>query len=219
MIGPFTIWQCLPYGFGRTLTRVAIIFPRLYGFTEKKNSAQWLHLVKNLNPKVFQKCLKKTAMRDRKLFKFRSRLYFSGTPVVLIGDRQDGREHGENLTAVDPVADQIKSAVKIQLENGRHEPGAPLWRRQCQCPHYRETKGLRALFSKNALLQVSIKGILIIEPEGYSPVALKTYSSIGPGLAVGQSINSIVMKLGVLWSGWLIMWMTTFSNLFRTCSH
>ena len=27
------------------------------------------------------------------------------------------------------------------------------------------------------------------------------------------------MKLGVLWSGWLIMWMTTFLNLFRTCSH
>ena len=44
--------------------------------------------------------------------------------MVLIGDRQDGREHGENLTAVDPVADQIKSAVRCMLENGRHEPGA-----------------------------------------------------------------------------------------------
>ena len=42
--------------------------------------------------------------------------------MVLIGDRQDGREHGKNLTAVDPVSDQIKSTVQLKLDNGRYEP-------------------------------------------------------------------------------------------------
>ena len=40
----------------------------------------------------------------------------------MIGDRQDGREHGRNLTAVDPVSDQIKSAIQLKLDNGPYEP-------------------------------------------------------------------------------------------------
>ena len=88
----------------------------------EKNSAQWLHLVKNLNPKLFQKCLKKTACAIGNSSSFVRDSTFSGTPVVLIGDRQDGREHGKNLTAVDPVSDQIKSTVQLKLDNGRYEP-------------------------------------------------------------------------------------------------
>jgi len=88
----------------------------------EKNSAQWLHLVKNLNPKLFQKCLKKTACAIGNSSSFVRDSTFSGTPVVLIGDRQDGREHGKNLTAVDPVSDQIKSAIQLKLDNGRYEP-------------------------------------------------------------------------------------------------
>lgn len=88
----------------------------------EKNSAQWLHLIKNLNPKIFQKCLKKTVCAVGNSSSFVRDSTFSGTPVVLIGDRQDGREHGKNLTAVDPVSDQIKSAIQIKLDHGRYEP-------------------------------------------------------------------------------------------------
>ena len=88
----------------------------------EKNSAQWLHLVKNLNPKLFQKCLKKTACAVGNSSSFVRDSTFSGTPVVLIGDRQDGREHGKNLTAVDPVSGQIKSAIQLKLDHGRYEP-------------------------------------------------------------------------------------------------
>lgn len=88
----------------------------------EKNRTKWLHLVKNLNPKLFQKCLKKTVCAVGNSSSFVRDSTFSGTPVVLIGDRQDGREHGKNLTAVDPVSDQIKSAIKAQLEIGRYEP-------------------------------------------------------------------------------------------------
>ena len=89
----------------------------------EKNTSEWLHLVKNLNPKVFQKCLKKTICAVGNSSSFVRDSTFSGTPVVLIGDRQDGREHGKNLTAVAPVSDQIKSAVQLQLDHGRYEPG------------------------------------------------------------------------------------------------
>ena len=88
----------------------------------EKNSPQWLYLVKNLDPKLFQKCLKKTVCAIGNSSSFVRDSTFSGTPVVLIGDRQDGREHGKNLSAVDPVSDQIKSAIKAQLEIGRYEP-------------------------------------------------------------------------------------------------
>ena len=88
----------------------------------EKNSAKWLHLVKNLNPKLFQKCLKKTACAVGNSSSFVRDSTFSGTPVVLIGDRQDGREHGKNLTAVDPVSDQIKSAIQLKLKDGRYVP-------------------------------------------------------------------------------------------------
>ncbi len=89
----------------------------------EKNSSEWLHLIKNLSPKYFQKCLKKAICAVGNSSSFVRDSTFSGTPVVLIGDRQDGREHGDNLTVVAPVADQIKSAVQLQLDNGRYEPG------------------------------------------------------------------------------------------------
>ena len=88
----------------------------------EKNTSEWLHLVKNLNPKVFQKCLKKTICAVGNSSSFVRDSTFSGTPVVLIGDRQDGREHGKNLTAVDPVSDQIKSAIQLKLDHGQYEP-------------------------------------------------------------------------------------------------
>ena len=88
----------------------------------EKNSPQWLHLVKNLDPKLFQKCLKKTACAVGNSSSFVRDSTFSGPPVVLIGDRQDGREHGKNLTAVDPVSDQIKSSIQLKLDHGRYEP-------------------------------------------------------------------------------------------------
>jgi UDP-hydrolysing UDP-N-acetyl-D-glucosamine 2-epimerase len=88
----------------------------------EKNKSKWLYLVKNLNPKIFQKCLKKTICAIGNSSSFVRDSTFSGTPVVLIGDRQDGREHGKNLTAVKPIANEIKLAVQTQLANGRYPP-------------------------------------------------------------------------------------------------
>jgi UDP-hydrolysing UDP-N-acetyl-D-glucosamine 2-epimerase len=46
---------------------------------------------------------------------------FLGVPVVNIGTRQNGRERGRNVLAVDYNKDEIKSAVERQMMNGRYE--------------------------------------------------------------------------------------------------
>jgi len=47
--------------------------------------------------------------------------YF-GTPVVLVGDRQNGREWDSHVTPVAPVRDEIEQAIRKQLAHGRYEP-------------------------------------------------------------------------------------------------
>jgi len=86
------------------------------------NNADWLHLVKNLDPITFQKSLKKTACAIGNSSSFIRDSTFSGTPVVLVGNRQEGREHGENLIVVSPVKEEIITAVRKQLSNGRYSP-------------------------------------------------------------------------------------------------
>jgi len=84
------------------------------------NSADWLHLVKNLDPVTFQKCLKKAVCAVGNSSSFIRDSTFSGTPVVLVGDRQLGREHGENLMSVKPDAVAINASIRKQLVHGRY---------------------------------------------------------------------------------------------------
>lgn len=84
------------------------------------HSAEWLHLIKNLDPVTFQKCLKKTACAVGNSSSFIRDSTFSGTPVVLVGDRQVGREHGRNLVQVPPRSEEIHLAITGQLEHGRY---------------------------------------------------------------------------------------------------
>jgi UDP-N-acetylglucosamine 2-epimerase len=51
---------------------------------------------------------------------------FLGTPAVTIGDRQAGRERGENVLAVGYDRDAIAAAVREQIRRGRY-PGQTLY--------------------------------------------------------------------------------------------
>jgi len=46
---------------------------------------------------------------------------FMGTPVVNIGNRQNGRERGKNVIDVKPVKNKILDGITFQLKNGRYE--------------------------------------------------------------------------------------------------
>jgi UDP-hydrolysing UDP-N-acetyl-D-glucosamine 2-epimerase len=85
------------------------------------NDAKWLHLVKNLDPVTYQKCLKKTVCAVGNSSSFIRDSTFSGTPVVLVGERQVGREHGENLKATPIEKNSILATIKEQLSHGPYD--------------------------------------------------------------------------------------------------
>lgn len=82
----------------------------------------WARFVKNLDPSSFQKCLKMCACAVGNSSSFIRDSTFSGTPVVLVGARQTGRESGPNLVAVAAERESIFSAVTGQLAHGRYAP-------------------------------------------------------------------------------------------------
>jgi len=90
-------------------------------YREASNN-NWLHLVKNLEPEVFQKCLKKTVCAIGNSSSFIRDTTFTGTPVVLIGNRQVGREYGENVVNCEPEQAHILAAVRKQVDHGQYAP-------------------------------------------------------------------------------------------------
>lgn len=86
----------------------------------ENNDAKWLYLVKNFQPEIFQKILKGANCAIGNSSSFIRDSTFSGTPVVLVGDRQVGRERGKNLVEADMNRESIFNNVKKQLEHGRY---------------------------------------------------------------------------------------------------
>ena len=86
------------------------------------HDANWLYLVKNLEPVVYQKLLKRAACAIGNSSSFIRDSTFTGTPVVLVGDRQFGRECGKNLKTCPPEKEAIYNAITEQLFVGRYEP-------------------------------------------------------------------------------------------------
>lgn len=88
----------------------------------EKNRCDWLYLVKNFEPDVYQRVLKNAAVAIGNSSSFMRDSSFTGTPVVLVGDRQIGREHGKNLIRSEINKSDIVKNVRFQLEKGRYDP-------------------------------------------------------------------------------------------------
>ncbi len=88
----------------------------------ESHSNKWLHLVKNLDPTTFQKCLKRTVCAIGNSSSFIRDSTFTGTPVVLVGNRQVGREYGENLVQCRADREDILRVIRAQLAHGRYPP-------------------------------------------------------------------------------------------------
>lgn len=86
----------------------------------ERTGDRWLRLIKNFEPMVFQRVLKRCSCAVGNSSSFVRDSTFSGTPVVLVGDRQQGRELAENVVRVEPRADEIFEAIKRQLAHGRY---------------------------------------------------------------------------------------------------
>lgn len=89
---------------------------RVYRETHPENN--WLRLVKNLPPEHFHATLKCARMAIGNSSSFVRDTTFMGTPVVLVGDRQEGRETCKNLIRVSSDREEIATAMRTQIEHG-----------------------------------------------------------------------------------------------------
>jgi UDP-hydrolysing UDP-N-acetyl-D-glucosamine 2-epimerase len=84
----------------------------------------WLRSLINLPPETYLNVLANAACAVGNSSSFVRDASFFGTPVVLVGDRQNGRETDEHALRVEPVVEDIHNAIQFQLDHGRYAPSS-----------------------------------------------------------------------------------------------
>lgn len=81
-----------------------------------------LRTLTNLPPEDYLKVLANAACAIGNSSSFVRDASFFGTPVVLVGNRQEGRETDTHVVRVSPVLTEILGAAKQQLKHGAYKP-------------------------------------------------------------------------------------------------
>ncbi len=89
-----------------------------------ENQSDWLRTQTNLSPDHYLKVLANTACAVGNSSSFVRDAGYFGTPVVLVGSRQDGRERDKHVLRVAPVAADIEAAICQQLSHGHYAPSS-----------------------------------------------------------------------------------------------
>jgi UDP-hydrolysing UDP-N-acetyl-D-glucosamine 2-epimerase len=82
----------------------------------------WLRNLTNLSPENYLKVLANTACAIGNSSSFVRDAGYFGTPVVLVGNRQEGRETDTHVTRIAPSPDEVFAAASAQLAHGRYAP-------------------------------------------------------------------------------------------------
>src|SRR5262249_47955669 len=82
----------------------------------------WLRMHINLQTEDYLRVLASAACAVGNSSSFIRDASFFGTPIVLIGRRQDGRETAPHVLTVAPIAEQIVAATRHQVHRGRYSP-------------------------------------------------------------------------------------------------
>jgi GDP/UDP-N,N'-diacetylbacillosamine 2-epimerase (hydrolysing) len=80
----------------------------------------WLRIITNLSPEDYLRVLANTACAVGNSSSFVRDAGYFGTPVVLAGHRQDGREHDVHLVRTETNAGEITEAIRNQMKHGRY---------------------------------------------------------------------------------------------------
>ena len=92
-------------------------------FREDNNQIK-LHAYKNFEPEEYIPLLDNTVCAVGNSSSFIRDASFLGTPIVLIGSRQNGREYSDAVTHVKPDSVDIFNAVKKQIKHGKYQASA-----------------------------------------------------------------------------------------------
>ncbi|MEO8592820.1 MAG: UDP-N-acetylglucosamine 2-epimerase [Candidatus Solibacter sp.] len=87
-----------------------------------RTAPNWLRTLTNVTPENYLKILARTSCAIGNSSSFVRDAGYFGTPVVLVGARQTGRETDSHVTAVNPVEEEIAQAIEFQLRQGRYPP-------------------------------------------------------------------------------------------------
>jgi UDP-hydrolysing UDP-N-acetyl-D-glucosamine 2-epimerase len=87
-----------------------------------RGDVHWMRTLTNLTPENYLKVLATTACAVGNSSSFVRDAGYFGTPVVLVGNRQNGRETDEHAVRVPVEMDTIVAAIKKQLVHGRYAP-------------------------------------------------------------------------------------------------
>jgi UDP-hydrolysing UDP-N-acetyl-D-glucosamine 2-epimerase len=79
-----------------------------------------LHAIKNLETRFYLPVLQRAACCVGNSSSFVRETSFLGTPVVLVGSRQDGREWSDSVMRIEPNEEDIFNAIQKQLARGRY---------------------------------------------------------------------------------------------------
>lgn len=90
-------------------------------FRDQANSV-WLRALTNLSPENYLKVLSNTGCAIGNSSSFVRDASYFGTPIVLVGSRQDGREADEHVVRVAPIAAEVAATIRTQLNHGRYAP-------------------------------------------------------------------------------------------------
>jgi UDP-hydrolysing UDP-N-acetyl-D-glucosamine 2-epimerase len=119
---------------GRLKTQTILLWPNIDAGSDHISKAirvfraarqpDWLRALVNLTPEDYLKVLANAACAIGNSSSFVRDASYFGTPVVLVGSRQDGRETDQHVTRAAPLANQIHEATLAQLNSGRYAPSS-----------------------------------------------------------------------------------------------
>lgn len=84
----------------------------------------YLRTITNLSPDDYLRVLGQAACAIGNSSSFVRDAGYFGTPVVLVGNRQDGRERDVHVAQVVPQQQEIAAAIRAQLAHGRYAPSS-----------------------------------------------------------------------------------------------
>lgn len=76
---------------------------------------------KNFSPEDYARVLNNACCCVGNSSSFIREAAYLGVPTVIVGDRQQGREHGHNVVFANYETEQIASQIAAQIEHGRYQ--------------------------------------------------------------------------------------------------
>lgn len=86
------------------------------------NMNEPIYYYKNFSPEDYARVLNNALCCVGNSSSFIREAAYLGVPSVIIGDRQQGREHGRNVVFADYDRERIAAQVSAQISHGRYEP-------------------------------------------------------------------------------------------------